>query len=107
MESTITPAFALQGLLVPTAKPVFHPVTRNHVEMVVLVLTRMAFTHATALQAGLEASVNRLLTGVEILHVKMVEDVLKEALLFTATVERVGLARCVMYVEFHVKQQHV
>ena len=66
----------------------------------------MVSTHATAQQAGLEANVNRLVTGVEILHVKMVEDVLKEVQAFNATAQRAGLARCVMYVVYHVKQQH-
>ena len=37
MASITTHVFALLGLLVPTARPMFHPATRNHVEMVVAV----------------------------------------------------------------------
>ncbi len=75
--------------------------------MVVFVWTRVDSTRAIAQQAGLEASVNRLLTGAEIPHVKMVEDVLNKEQAFIAIAQMAGLARCVMCAVSHVKQLHV
>ena len=94
MASTIIPVFALLGSQALIAKPMSHRVTRNHVEMVGAVLTRM------------EASVSRLWTGAKIIHVKMEEDVLSVEQAFTVIVQKAGLAKCVMFVVCLVKQQH-
>ena len=106
MASTIIPVFALLGSQALIAKPMSHRVTRNHVEMVGAVLTRMASILATVQLAGQEASVSRLWTGAKIIHVKMEEDVLSVEQAFTVIVQKAGLAKCVMFVVCLVKQQH-
>ncbi len=106
MESTTTLAFALLGSQALIARPMFHLVTRSHVEMVGAVLTRMDSILATVQQAGLEASVSRLWTGAKIIHVKMEEDVLSVEQAFIVIAHKAGLAKFVMFAVYHVKQQH-